>query len=158
MAPSDEIDPRIPNTSTAWQLWYTDMFDRDAPQALQARGKDIVQGLSELWLQTLKEAIQDNGSGSFSRFYLTWGISAAERVDVLVDPFNNVSLLKLRQWAGLMSPHTGSGDTRILMRLAQLHHALLQESSRWQAPAIDWSGESRELLKRVELMSEPEEL
>lgn len=27
-----ESDSRIPNTSTAWQLWYGDMFDRDSPQ------------------------------------------------------------------------------------------------------------------------------
>lgn len=154
----EEIDHRIPNASTTWQLWYGDMFDMDAPPSLEAGGTGIVNGLYEIWRHTLKEAIQDSGSSSFSRFHLTWGNTAAERVDVLVDPFNNLSLLKLRGWAGLMSRQTEPEDERILMRLAQLHYELLQQSGRWQAAAIDWSAESRELLARVESMAGPEEL
>ena len=91
----DEIDSQIPNTSSAWQLWHHDMFDRDSSPFLQASGTNIVQGLYELWLCTLKEGILENGSASFSRFHLTWGKTATARVDVFVKPFNNLSLIKI---------------------------------------------------------------
>ena len=158
MAQTGEIDPRIPDTSTAWQLWYGDMFDRESSPSLETSGTDIVRGLYELWRHTLQEAIQENGSATFSRFYLTWGNTAAERVDVLVEPFNNLSLLKLRQWTGLDSRQAEGEDSQRLMRLAILHADLLKQSRRWQAPAIDWSAESRELLARLEAMEGPEDL
>src|SRR5215213_779764 len=98
----DENDPRIPNTSTVWQLWYSDTFDREAPQSLQASGANIMRGLYALWLYTLKEGILDNGSASFSYFHLTWGNTATTRVDVAIHPFNNLPLLKLRRWVGFI--------------------------------------------------------
>ena len=157
---TDEIDPYKPNTSTDWQLWHSDMFDTDSQLSLQASGTNILQGFYELWLYTLKEAVLDNGSASFSRFLLTWGNTAPTRVEVSVNPFNNLSLTKLRRWANLMSRNENSGEQSdaILLRLAQLHYELLQKSSRWKASAIDWSAESRELLARVELISDPKEL
>lgn len=157
----DEFDSPIPDMSAAWQLWHRDTFDRDSASSLQASGTNIVQGLCELWRYTLTEGILDNGGASFSRFQLTWGSTASTRVEVLVDPFDNPALLKLRQWAHLMSQdQNGEEEERdaILMRLAQLHHELLQKSSRWKAAATDWSGESRELLARVEWMRGSKEL
>ena len=166
---NNEVDPRIQDTSTAWQLWHNDTFDPDSVPALQASGEDLIQGLYELWLYTLKEAIQDNGSASFSRFPLTWGNTPSTRVDIDVKPFDNFSLVKLRQWAHLTSPpeegegipdapDRGEQRAAILLRVAQLHYELLQKSSRWKETAIDWSAESRELLARVELMTDPKEL
>src|SRR5215207_2447181 len=156
---SNGIDSRIPSTSSTWQLWHSDMFDRDSLPSLQASGTNIVHGLYELWLYTLKEAILDNGSASFSRFQLTWGNTASTRADVFVQPFNNLSLMKLRQWAQLMSQHSEEEQREtILLKLAQWHYELLQKSSRWKASAIDWSSESRELLVWVEPMKGPEEL
>ena len=158
---SSEIDSRMPGTSSTWQLWHSDTFDRDSLPSLQASGPNIIQGLYELWLYTLKEGILDNGSASFSRFQLTWGNTASTRVDVFVKPFSNLSLMKLRQWANLSSQNQTSEEVRreaLLLRLAQLHYELLQNSSRWKASAIDWSAESRELLARVESMKDPEEL
>lgn len=157
----NEIDSRIPTTSSTWQLWHTDTFDRDSVPSLQASGTNIIQGLYELWLYTLKEGILDNGSASFSRFQLTWGNTASTRADIFVKPFNNLSLIKLRQWANLLSQdQTGEEYQRetILLRLAQLHYELIQNSSRWKRSSIDWSGESRELLARVELLKDPKEL
>ena len=165
----DEIDPRIPTTSTAWQLWHSDMFDRDSPPSLQASGTNILQGLYELWRYTLKEGIHDNGSASFSRFQLTWGNTGATRVDVDVHPFNNQALLRLRRWVTLMSQHQENEGVRtvhrleetgdpILLRLAHLHYELLQKSSRWNSTAIDWSAEARGLLARVEWITDPKEL
>lgn len=157
----NEIDSRIPGTSSAWQLWHSDLFDRDSPPSLQASGRNIVQGLYELWLYTLKEGILENGSASFSRFHLTWGNTAATRVDVFVKPFNNLSLMKIRQWAHLAPPNQNSEEEQreaVISRLAQLHYELLQKGSRWRVSAIDWSAESKEILARVDLTKEPEEL
>ena len=165
----DEIDSRIPTASTLWQLWHHDVFDRDAPPYLQASGAEILHGLYELWLYTLQEGIQDNGSASFSRFHLSWGITPATRVEVVVHPLDNPALLKLRLWADLMS-HQQEGEgiqiarqhieqsSPVLMKLARLHYELLRESDRWTAEAIDWGAESRDLLARVELMKEPGKL
>jgi len=164
----DDFDSRIPNTSTTWQLWHSDMFDRESAPSLEASGMNIIQGLYELWRYTLKEGIQDNGSASFSRFRLTWGNTPTTRVEVVVNPFNNLCLIKLRRWANLMSQHKENKGIlivqsleeqrdAILMRLAQLHYELLQNSSRWKAPAIDWGAEARELLAHVELMTDPKE-
>jgi hypothetical protein len=126
---------------------------------MQASGTNIVQGLYELWLHTLKEGILENGNASFSRFYLTWGSTPYTRVDIFVKPFSNTSLLKLRQWAHLASQSSEEEQGKgILLRLAQLHDEHLQKSSRWSASAIDWSAESRELLAHVEATNDPDEL
>jgi len=156
----DENDPRFINTSTVWQLWYSDTFDRDSSLALQASGINIINGLYELWLYTLREGILDNGSASFSYFHLTWGNTATTRADVAVNPFHNLALQKLRRWVGFISPAQEIEDRKdaILLRLAQLHYESLKKSSRWKASAIDWSAEARELLARVELISDPQEL
>ena len=154
----DETGPRIPDLSTSWQLWYSDLFDRESPPSLEASDTNILKGLYALWRQTLREAIQDNGNASFSRFHLTWGNSGASRVDIVVNPFNNPALLKLRQWAGFMSqPQAGNAD-EILSRLAQRHYELLRTSPRWQASAIDWAAEARNLLALVERITDPNAL
>ena len=161
---NDAVDSHFPNPAAAWQLWHSDLLDSDSPPTLQSSGTDIVQGLYELWLYTLKEAILDSGNASFSRFHLTCGNTPRTRVDVHVDPFDNLTLLKIRRWAGLMSQDPridrhaeGQRDT-LIMRLANLHDELLQTSSRRNASAIDWSAEARELLALVERISDPTDL
>lgn len=158
------MNARFPNASTPWQLWHSDTFDRDDPPSLQTTGMDIVEGLSELWRYTLKEGILDNGDASFSRFQLMWGATC---VAILVNPFDNPALLKLRQWTHLMStdqepirsaPFGEEQRETLLLRLAHLHYQLLQESPRWTASTIDWSAEARDLLARVESMSDPAQL
>ena len=156
-----EIDPRIPGTASAWQLWHTDTFDADSPPFLQASGTDILAGLCELWLYTLNEVVLENGSASFSRFHLTWGDTASTRVDVYVEPFYNPSLLKLREWVHPASHDQSSEEEHgnaILLRIAQRHYELLQKSNRWRLSAIDWSAESKELLAHIVVSQEPEEL
>ena len=164
----DQSDRQVPDAFSAWQLWYSDTFDRDAPPSLEVHGVNIIDGLYHLWLYTLKERILDNGMASFSRFQLVWGESASSRADVYVTPFDNLSLRKLRQWAGLTPQTEGtSGGTSpigrakgdvVLLRLAQRHYELLQASKRWQADTISWSAESKELLERVEQMTSPADL
>jgi hypothetical protein len=156
------FDPQIPGSSSTWQLWYSDTFDLDDPPSVQISGTDIVQGLYELWFHTLNEAVLDNGNASFSRFHLRWGNTASTRVDIYVKPFNNPSLLRLRQWARhAFQNQSGEEEVQgkaILWRLAQLHYELLQKSNRWQASTIDWSAESKEILVRVEACQEAGEL
>jgi hypothetical protein len=122
---------------------------------------NMVDGLYKLWFHTLTEGLLENGSASFSRFYLTWGNTASARVDIFVNPFNNLSLLKLRQWARPASQYQQNEVQHaktILWRLAELHYELLQKGDRWKDLAIDWSAESKEILARVELAKELEEL
>jgi hypothetical protein len=156
----NDIDFQIPGPASGWQLWYDDTFDREAAPALQDSGTNIVDGLYELWFHTLQEGILENGSASFSRFHLTWGNTSSIRVDVFVDSFHNPSLLKLRRWAHLAPDHKNSEEhgKAILLRVAQLHYELLQKSSRWRVSAIDWGAESKELLARMEVIKEPEDL
>jgi hypothetical protein len=156
----EEHDPQIPKPSTTWQLWQSDTFDRDSSPALQSNGTRIIDGLCELWFQTLKEGILDNGNASFSYFYLIWDNATTARVDITVSPFNNLALLKLRHWVGFtpQAQNIEVGRNKLVLRLAHLHHTLLQKSSRWHASAIDWSAEAREVLGRVELISNPEDL
>jgi hypothetical protein len=164
----DQRNARIPDASTAWQLWYSDTFDRESSTSLQENGENILRGLYQLWRYTLSEAIQDNGSASFSYFHLTWGNTAASRIDVDVKPLHNRSLRKLRQWAETkaknqeesqgIGQHSPAQSISVLSRLAQLHYELLQKSDRWKAASIDWSAEARELLARVESMTDPEDL
>jgi hypothetical protein len=165
----NEIESQIPDGSTTWHLWYLDKFDRDFPPSLEVSGEKILNGLYKLWLHTLREGLQDNGSASFSHFQLRLGSNASMRVEIYVNPFNNAALIKLRQWANLMSQNqeaqgmtiTGPLEEQripVVNRLAQLHYELLQKSTRWNAKAIDWSAESRELLARVELITESKEL
>lgn len=169
MTVRNKPDLSVPNAATAWQLWYRDTFDRDAPPSLEARGTDIVHGLHALWFSTLKEAILENGSASFSRFHLTWGDAPAMRVEIVVNPFDNLALLKVRRWVGFAEPsptreglptgqHLEEQRETVLGRLAQAHYDLLQKSRRWTAPSIDWGAEARELLERVESISNSEEL
>lgn len=152
---ADDLASRILNPSTGWQLWHSDTFDRDAPLTLQSSGTDMFQGLSELWRYTLKEGIMNDGNASFSRFHLIWGDTPATRVDIFVQPFDNLALLTLRQWTQSRPEEQEDG---LLLRLAQLHYELLQTSVRWSAPTIDWSLESRDVLARVETITDPEEL
>jgi hypothetical protein len=157
----NETDFQIPGPASAWQLWYSDTFDRDSAPALQASGTNIVEGLYELWFHTLQEGILENGSASFSRFHLTWGNTSITRVDVFIDLFRNPSLLKLRRWAHLAPDHKNGEEEQgkaILLRVAQLHYELLQKSSRWSVSAVDWGAESKELLARMEVIKVPEEL
>jgi hypothetical protein len=162
------MDIRIPASTTAWQLWHTDTFDRDSSASLQASGEDLLRGLYELWFYTLKEGIQDNGSASFSYFHLMWGDAPSARMDVSVQPFHNSALLKLRHWTHFSDldqnqslgtdPYLQEQRLAVLNRLARLHYDLLLKSTRWHAAAIDWSAEARQLLARVESMTTPEEL
>lgn len=138
------------------------MFDRETPASVEASGVDIREGLYSLWLHTLREGILDDGSASFSRFHLAWGEPESKYVDAGVEPFDNHTLVKLRRWAGFASIEQYKNDTRgtnqIVRRLAELHYELLQKSELWAADTLYWSEEAREVLARVNGLSDPGEL
>lgn len=136
-------DALIPGPSTAWQLWHLDTFDRDASPSLERSGVGIISGLCELWRLTLLEAVNQDGSTTFSRFHLTWGETPVTRVDIYVDPLRNPALGLLRRRLEVAGPN-------LLGALAKDHLQRLADSDRWQATAIDWSQESREVLAKFE--------
>jgi hypothetical protein len=160
-----EAPQAISSVSTVWQLWYTDKFDGEAPPSLETTGTNILHGLYELWLRTLREGILDSGNASFSGFHLAWGDTALIRIDIDVRPFGNFALEKLRRWA-----HFSSGDeitqnemdnglnNPLVWKLARLHFSLLLQSGRWTAAASDWSAEAKELLARVDALTDPSQL
>ena len=163
---ANNTDPRIPDATTEWVLWHHDTFDRDTPATVERRGTGILQGLYELWKSTLSEGITDAGDSSFSHFQLTWGETASRRADAGVQPFDNASLLKLRRWANFSSQNRTNAlshepyqqNNSLLRSLARVHCHLLQESDRWTAEAILWSAEARQLLARVESITDPLQL
>lgn len=138
-----------------WVLWHHDLFDREAPASVQARGRELPAGLYQLWLSTLSESLLEGGTASFSRFQLCWG-DPMQRAEIPVQPFENPALLKLRGWIWQNGSPANSllPTSAILQRLADLHHGLLAA----RQDTAGWSGEADLLLKRILSAGEPEEL
>jgi hypothetical protein len=80
----ESIDAAINNREAqlpeaAWQVWYSDTFDRETPRQVEASGQSLVDGLYELWSRFLYETVQEYhshgkrvfGAQGFARFYLT---------------------------------------------------------------------------------------
>ena len=63
----------------AWEVWYSDTFDRDSPSSVDAKGVGLAKGLAHLWARHLFETVQPNGAAGFSRFFLKW---QGGRVDI----------------------------------------------------------------------------
>lgn len=119
------------------------MFCPDDPASVECSGVGIIGGLSELWRLTLSEAVNNDGGTTFSRFHLVWGATPVTRVDIHVDPLRNPGLGLLRRRLEVAGPN-------LLRALADEHLQRLEHSVRWQAPAIDWSLESREVIAEFE--------
>ncbi len=62
-------------------------------------GRGALGGLCALWSGVINNGIMDDGRATFSSYELRFGPSALERVTINVAPFENVALMKLRQWA-----------------------------------------------------------
>ena len=142
----------VPDASTRWTLWHRDTFDRDTPESVEAQGANILNGLYQLWKQTLREGVTDSGDASFGAFRLAWGETVKTTAAVWVKPFENTELTKLKRWAEAI------GEDALLRQIAKLHLTLLQKSDRWSAQALNPSDEARELLRRVSTLRDPTEL
>lgn len=72
-------------------------------------GRGALGGLCALWSGVINNGIMDDGRATFSSYELRFGPSALERVTINVAPFENVALMKLRQWAESCSNESNSG-------------------------------------------------
>ncbi len=97
-----------------FELWASDLFDRDSEPSRQKTFSTLRDGLEALWRASLEEGIQDDGRPTFTWFTLT---GPSLRVELPRDPFVNLELAMLRQRWKLV-PGFAS-------RLAELHAALL---------------------------------
>lgn len=93
-----------------WKLWHEDLFDRECPPNVEASGRGLVAGLTELWRRYLSASIGAGGERGLSRFHLSWeGGSAMVRGD-------RKGAARLRQWVG---------DEPALLEKTALAHAEL---------------------------------
>ena len=83
------------SASHAWELWATDLFDREAAPSCEASGTGVLEGLTELWRRALEESYLDDGRPTFTAFTLKCG---RLRYDVPRDPTRNPELGALRRW------------------------------------------------------------
>lgn len=112
-----------PAPDVKWQVWYEDTFDRDCPRRVEASGRGLAQGLTELWARYLRETVQANSSRGFARFNLWW---ASRSIQIDGDWQGAV---RLRRWVfAEVHTHRGyveSGDTRLLFQIAAAHARLV---------------------------------
>lgn len=107
-----------------FELWASDLFDRESPPSRQKTFSTLREGLEALWRASLDEGIQDDGRPTFTWFTLTGPSSHLKhaapsllRVELPRDPFVNLELAMLRQRWKLLPGLAG--------RLAELHEAVL---------------------------------
>lgn len=93
-----------------YELWSTDLFDRDSEPMLEASFSRLDEGLSSLWRKVLDEMIQDDGRPGFTDFSLR---GEGRVVSIPRDPFENPLLAELRRRA--------RADTSFLPRLVAEH-------------------------------------
>lgn len=136
--------PLVPDTSTRWTLWHIDLFDRNTPDSIEAEGTNILHGLYQLWRHTLRE-----GAADFSTFRLAWGDTVTATATVCIEPSD---LFKLQLWSDAI------GEDALLRRIAKLHLAFLQKSSRWTSRSVNAGDEARELLSHIGSLKDPSEL
>lgn len=79
-----------------FELWSSDLFDRDSAPSLEGTFNSLPDGLVALWRKTLEQGVQDDGRPTFTEFSLRGG----GRTRFLPrDPFRNLHLGVLRRRA-----------------------------------------------------------
>lgn len=109
-----------------WEVWYRDTFDRECPPSVDARGRGLVHGLTELWARHLFEVVRPGGGHGFSRFRLRR--EPEEPVHIRGDREGEA---RIRAWVFGEKEQTDrgyveAGDARLLSRIAAAHAALLR--------------------------------
>lgn len=98
-----------------FELWATDLFDREAAPSQAGTFATLELGLEALWRATLDEGIQDDGRPTFTWFTLR---GPPTSLSLPRDPFSNLHLAMLRQrWKQTPS---------FAATLARLHATLLE--------------------------------
>lgn len=86
-------------TEPRFELWASDLFDRDSSPSLQRTFTSLTEGLEALWRAMLDEGLQDDGRPTFTDFVLR---GPSTRVTLPRDPFRNPELALLRRrWKAL---------------------------------------------------------
>ena len=118
------MEPGFDESTIFWEIWSSDLFDRDARPLVETNGEGLARGLSELWLRHLDETVQANGSLGLTRFHLGW-----ERGQVHIHG-NTRGGLRLKQWlipAGPLSSedYLDQETAAPLLRLGRMHLRVL---------------------------------
>lgn len=129
--------------TTEWTVCARDLFDRESPASVDARGIGLQDGLTELWRRALSEEVRDGGSRSFTSFTLSW---AGGHTDVGAQPFDNHELAALRGLVygtpGPYEPGGVSGRDALLERenLSLLRSIALAHLRLMHPADGDWEG------------------
>lgn len=77
-----------------FELWASDLFDRESEPSLEGTFSALRDGLVALWRKTLEQAVQDDGRPTFTEFSLR---GDGRTRSLPRDPFRNVHLGVLRR-------------------------------------------------------------
>lgn len=105
------------NPAPPWELWSSDLFDRESPPTHEGSFATAREGLAALWRAVLHEGVQDDGRPSFTSFSLR--APAPRSVQLPRDPFQNPELAQLR---------ARRAEVDFTLRLAAAHEVLLDQA------------------------------
>lgn len=81
-----------------YELWSSDLFDRESSPSLEESSERLERALESLWRRVLEQGVQDDGQPTFTEFQLrsaTGPVASIPR-----DPLNNPELALLRRFRG----------------------------------------------------------
>ncbi len=112
-----------PAPAQAWEVIYSDSFDRECPPSTQVSGHGVIPGFVELWCRFLHETVRPEGRAGFSHFEL-WFDGGPIRVGFERVDFKQAATI--RRWVfGSLGPTTESvyeqADKELLHVLARAH-------------------------------------
>jgi len=123
-----------PAPDVTWQLWYTDLFDRECPPSVELQGQGLAKGLKELWARFLFEEVSPGGGLGLSRFHI-W----SQHRSILVEG-EWAGATQLRHWLyGAQArgrQQLVAGGNRILHKISIIHAQLLVDGDTSQ-PILD---------------------
>lgn len=77
-----------------FEIWSTDLFDREAAPSREGEYPNLLEGLGSLWKLVLEQGVQDDGKPTFTDFQLR--ISGKPAIFIPRDPSLNPELAQLR--------------------------------------------------------------
>ena len=119
-----ELTLNTPYDREPWEVWYQDVFDREAPSRVEISGTGLANGLTELWARHLFETVQATGQEGFSRFSLPW------RQGTITIQGDWEGAKRLRGWMFGEKDHSYHGyvaeaDLTLLTKVAHAHLSLI---------------------------------
>ena len=131
-----------------WELWYQDLFDRECPRQVAARGERLVEGLAALWRHFLLEGLTAEGGKGFAGFNLWW-VGRGQSTSIQGDWGG---LLRLRAW--VLGSGGEPGDEGLLRGIAAVHGwlVLAGESSEAIARLAADAGDRQDFEERLKTL------